>query len=72
MDSKDVITARYETNKDFLKSYASIAVNIPPKLWIDKLEVKEDLSVTISGKAYKVKDIVSYFQSLKKLSKFKT
>ena len=67
----DVINNVYSKNKDFLTSYDAIALDIPEKLWLEKLEIHNDLTVFIQGKSYTVEDIINYYQSLKRLSKFK-
>lgn len=60
----------YQKNKTFLHSYDVIGKHIPEKLWLDELELTGEYGVNITGRAYSVEDIVSYFRALSKNSKF--
>lgn len=70
-DMSDQVKKIHNNNKQIIKSYDSISIDIPEKLWLEEMEIYKDLSVYIKGKAYKMNDILSYFESLQKLSKFK-
>lgn len=62
---------QYETNKAIVKSYNSITADIPEKLWVEEFAIDGELNAYIKGKSYNVEDIISFFQSLNRLGKYK-
>lgn len=69
--SSDVIIGKvFEKNGKILQSYNSIGAVIPEKLWIEAFGVNNDLNSYITGKAYSVDDIVSYYQNLLRSAQF--
>ena len=66
-----VIDQIYNTNKNVIMSYSSLAASIPEKLWIEEFEVYGDLTAYIKGKALRMDDVLDYFESLQQLGKFK-
>lgn len=70
-DESDVFLSVYNKNLELLTSYDSIGAVIPEKLWVDSFFIDNELQVKITGKAYKVEDIVIYFENLQNMAKFK-
>jgi hypothetical protein len=71
IDAVEIENSVYDTNKKILESYAAISQEIPEKLWVEYLEVHDNLTTNIKGKAYSVEDIINYYQNLNKIAKFK-
>lgn len=70
-DQKEVFFSTYHKNKDLLTSYDAIGAVIPEKLWIESFFIDHQLHVKIKGKAYNVEDVVTYFENIQKMAKFK-
>jgi Tfp pilus assembly protein PilN len=70
-NQNDFVTSAYEQNLDVVSSYDVIGAVIPEKIWLDSFLINDKLLVRIKGKAYSVEDIITYFENLQKVSKFK-
>ena len=60
----------YKDNQNLKKSYASIAREIPDMLWIEEVQLANNSKVYLSGRSYRMDDILNYYDSLNKLGKF--
>ena len=60
----------YNQNVNYKKSYASIAREIPDMLWIEEVQLSSDSKLYMSGRSYRMDDILNYYDSLNKLGKF--
>jgi len=70
VSSAEVVNKVFEKNSKVLQLYNALGSVIPEKLWLDSLELRDDLSTSIRGKAYSVDDIVAYYQNLIRAAQF--
>lgn len=69
--AQEIVYKTYDDNSKFLQSYNTIGGLIPEKLWLDSFSVKSDMTAEVKGKAISVEDIISYYQSLVRICKFR-
>ncbi len=60
----------YTNNLNLKKSYAAIAREIPDMLWIEEVQLADDSKLYMTGRSYRMEDILNYYDSLNKLGKF--
>lgn len=65
------LTYAYEQNLNIVSSYDVIGAVIPEKAWLDSFLINDKLFIRMKGKAFSVEDIITYFDNLQKVSKFK-
>jgi len=65
-----LISDTYKKEGNILDAYTQIGEAIPEKLWIEHLTVKNDLSLSVKGKAESIDDIINYYQNLTRSGKF--
>jgi hypothetical protein len=70
VSTDEIISKTFEKNGKILQSYNAIGSVIPEKLWIETFTVVDDLNTCITGRAYSVEDIVSYYQNLTRSAQF--
>lgn len=66
----ELLASVYDKNGKILQSFNSIGAVVPEKLWIEKFTLNDSLAPLISGRAYSVEDIITYYQNLNKTAKF--
>ena len=66
----DLVKNVFDNNKKMITSFGSTSQQIPEKVWIDSVQIENDLSSNIKGKAVAVDDIVAYYNSLIKFGGF--
>ena len=69
-DLGDVVEKAIDRNEKIVSSYDSIGAVIPEKVWITSINISENLQTDISGNAYSVEDIITYYKNLLSISKF--
>ena len=62
--TQDLTPAVYDKNSKIMQSFLAVGEVIPEKLWIEKFNLNDDMTTTITGKAFAVDDILSYYQNL--------
>lgn len=67
----DFLTYAYDQNLSVVSSYDVIGAVIPEKVWLDSFLINDKLFIRMKGKAFSVEDIITYFDNLQKVSKFK-
>jgi Tfp pilus assembly protein PilN len=66
----NVVEKGFTNNEKLITSYDAISAVIPEKVWISSVNIDDDLKTTITGRAYNVEDIVTYYQNLLNVAKF--
>ncbi|NLF83027.1 MAG: hypothetical protein GX568_03455, partial [Candidatus Gastranaerophilales bacterium] len=67
----EFLSYAYEQNLNIVSSYDVIGAVIPEKAWLDSFLINDKLFIRMKGKAFSVEDIITYFDNLQKVSKFK-
>jgi len=66
----NVVETGLNGNEKLVSSFETVGAVIPQKVWIESIKVDSSLNADITGKAYKIEDIVKYYKNLNNTVKF--